>query len=71
LKIKGGVTCCPHCGDDEQFYVRLVVSGTTSEFFTFDGGAGDNTHMWDYVKTKNQKTAFCGTCQKRIGTVED
>lgn len=69
-KIRGGIQKCPYCGYDE-FYVRATVSGSTSVFYRFDGGSGDNTHMWDYVRTKENKTAYCGSCQKRIGTVEE
>ncbi|EAT0477620.1 hypothetical protein AB4F40_004461 [Salmonella enterica] len=69
-KLKGDVQKCPHCGYDE-FYVRATVSGTTSIFYRFDGQDGDNTHMWDYVTTTEKKTAFCGNCQKRLGTIQE
>ncbi|WP_025154741.1 hypothetical protein [Morganella morganii] len=68
-KIKGNIQQCPYCGY-EEFYVRATVSGSISVFYRFDGEDGDNTHMWDYVKTKEKKTAYCGNCQKRIGMVQ-
>lgn len=67
-KLKNNVPECPYCGYDE-YYVRATVSGTTSVFYRFDGSIGDNTHMWDYVQTREQKTAYCGNCQRKIGKI--
>ncbi|CAH6622508.1 TPA: hypothetical protein ACPYV3_003821 [Citrobacter freundii] len=69
-KISGGIQECPHCGGDE-FYVRATASGTTSVHYRFNGEEAFNGHMWDNVKLKEKKTAYCADCQKRIGTVED
>lgn len=68
-KLKTPLSACPYCGC-EQFYVRATVYGTTSVFYRFDGEPGDNTHMWDYVQTREQKTAFCGECQRKLGVTE-
>ena len=60
---------CPHCGNDE-YYVMQTFSGKGACNYRFDGGDADNTHMHDSVDYKEQKTAFCTNCQKKLGHVD-
>ncbi|MGA6364908.1 hypothetical protein [Proteus penneri] len=69
MKLKSGVMSCPHCGNDYSFYVMHTASGSTSYFYGFNGDDVDNTHLWDGVKLKSKKTAFCGECQRSLGSV--
>ncbi len=69
MKLKSGATSCPHCGNDYSFYVKHTALGSTGYFYGFNGGDVDNTHLWDGIRLKPKKTAYCGECQRSLGSV--
>lgn len=69
MKLKSGATFCKHCGNSYHFYVMFMVRGRVGYFYGFSGEEVDNDNMWDGVKLKPQKTAFCGECHKSLGSV--
>jgi hypothetical protein len=73
LVFKSGVqiTCCPKCESD-VFYVEVVVSGRSSwRRSLVTGENDDNTEFWQHFDTKELKTAFCGNCSEKLGSVKD
>lgn len=71
MKLKSGATSCPHCGNNYAFYVLHTASGSVSYFYGFNGGDVYNSNMWDGVYLKPKKTAYCGECQRSLGSVVD
>ena len=70
MKIKNEVIACPHCGNSEEFYIHECLKGKIYPRYRFDGGEADNTDLWTHVRSYPQKTAYCGICEKKIGTIE-
>jgi hypothetical protein len=60
------VRACPHCGNDDEFYVVQSYSGKGVYRRCFDGYATDNTEMYNCLTTKVSKRAFCGSCNKPV-----
>lgn len=58
---------CPYCGSDE-YYVITYYRGRGAYHFRFDGEMADNSQMYDCLSARMCTTAFCGNCQKRLGT---
>ncbi|OBU10179.1 hypothetical protein [Morganella psychrotolerans] len=70
MKLKSGRTSCPKCGNDNQFYTLSRASGYISTQFCFDGDREPyNDHMYDSLKDKPLKTAYCSSCHKNLGSV--
>lgn len=60
---------CPHCGNDNEYYVKITMSGKGRFHYTFEGDApGDNENLHDkYLTYKEQKTMYCSECDKKVG----
>lgn len=67
IKLKSGITACPQCGNDDEFYIKARVSGTLKINHTFSGGEADNTHLWDPAKLTNKNNAYCRHCNSDLG----
>ncbi|WP_219096264.1 hypothetical protein [Pseudomonas sp. UMAB-40] len=60
------VKACPHCGNDDEFYVMQTYSGRGVYRRGFDGYVTDNTDMYDCLSAKVSKRAYCATCHKPV-----
>lgn len=60
------VKCCPHCGNDDEFYVIQTYSGKGKYKRGFDGFVTDNTEMYDCLDAKVSKKAFCESCDMPV-----
>jgi len=70
---------CPHCGHN-IFYRKAFISGKTNIYYRFgfpldDSGemsergkwtGADNSSMYEFLDTKENKTAYCEQCHKKI-----
>lgn len=65
------VRACPHCGNDDEFYVVQRYSGQGVYRRCFDGYTTDNSHMYDCLNTKVSKRAFCGRCDKPVASWDE
>ena len=65
------VKACPHCGNDDEFYVVQRYSGQGVYRRCFDGYETDNTGMYDCLDFKVSKRAFCGVCDKPVARWDD
>lgn len=65
------VKCCPHCGNDDEFYVIQVYSGKGKYKRGFDGYVTDNSHMYDCLDAKVSKKAFCESCDMPVAKWDD
>ena len=63
------IKCCPDCGGD-VFGLKVTMSGQGKLFYMFKGEKSDNTHLHDHLKYKQQKTAYCEDCGKKLGAVK-
>ncbi|ASA22627.1 hypothetical protein B9T62_18645 [Paenibacillus donghaensis] len=70
-KSKAPITQCPHCNSSEGYYIKEQVSGTVHYRTNFDGSEADNTEVYDYLKHRSGKLAFCINCNKKIFKVEE
>lgn len=63
---------CPHCGNDDQFYVQVIIKGRAQYNYRFDGDKDkqDNMHLHDYLDYKHLKTAYCEVYNHPLGTFE-
>ena len=66
---------CPYCGYHE-YYVEIYMSGYGIYNRRFDGkevdendNVIDNSDMYNSLKSKEFKTAYCGNCHKKIGNI--
>jgi len=57
---------CPHCGSDDGYYNKQQLSGTAIYRFKFDGSEAENGDMYDLLRCKGGKIAYCLNCDKRL-----
>lgn len=57
---------CPHCGNDDEFYVKQTYSGQGLYRRCFNGFKTDNTEMYDCLNAKVSKRAYCSVCDKPV-----
>ncbi|PJN53641.1 hypothetical protein PAEVO_03610 [Paenibacillus sp. GM2FR] len=62
---------CPHCGNDESYYVKQQVSGNIHYRINFDGSEGENSEMYDSLQHKSGKYAYCDSCHKRLFRINE
>lgn len=60
------LTQCPHCGSTVGYYTKAQVSGTVIYRHNFDGSSGENGEMYDGLRHKGGKVAYCQDCDKRL-----
>lgn len=60
------VKACPHCGNDDEFYVIQTYSGRGVYRRGFDGIVTDNSQMYDCLNAKVSKRAYCASCDKPV-----
>lgn len=65
------VRACPHCGNDDEFYVKQTYSGRGVYRRGFDGYITDNSHMYDCLDAKVSKRAYCATCHKPVAVWDE
>lgn len=57
---------CPHCGSDAGYYIRLYVSGWTTDRHDFNGEP-QNWDIHTYLNySREAKYYSCLDCHKRI-----
>lgn len=61
---------CPKCGSKE-FIVRSKVTGTISNFKSFDGKECENGEMYECLDYTANKWCICAGCGKRLFKIED
>ena len=65
--MKPPITECPHCGNDDTFYIKSYMHGRSRSDFNFCNGEPDhNEEMYDNLSIKQGKYAYCGQCNKRL-----
>lgn len=57
---------CPHCGSNDEFYIKVYVTGSTNYNIKFDGSEADNSEHYDHLQHKESKFAYCKECDKRL-----
>jgi hypothetical protein len=62
--------CCPYCGFYE-FYVVTKMHGVGQTNHRFDGECADNSELHTCLNYKDNKTAYCSQCYKKLGKFED
>lgn len=60
------VSACPHCGNDDEFYVTQTYRGRGVYKRGFNGYVTDNSQMYDCLSAKVSKRAYCSTCDKPV-----
>ena len=65
------VRACPHCGNDDQFYVVHRYSGQGEYRRCFDGSSGDNNDMYNCLAVKVSKRAFCDRCDEPVASWDE
>lgn len=65
--LNAGLGACPFCGN-EEFYRKGTYSGYYEYRYRFDGHTEgcDNSELHDYADYKENKTAYCASCNKKI-----
>ena len=57
---------CPYCGSDEGYYTKDYVCGPTRYIHNYDGTEAYIGEMYDSVKVKAGKIAYCVNCERRL-----
>lgn len=61
---------CPHCGCDDEFYIKTRMYGRTNYYYKYDGEFTDNSTMHDDLTYRESKYVYCGDCDKRLFEVD-
>lgn len=61
---------CPHCGS-ETFYVMQAYAGKGAYYRRFDGYQAENSGMYDSLRHRISKRAFCGECKKPLASWDE
>ncbi|MBX8558096.1 hypothetical protein K5D43_26825, partial [Pseudomonas cichorii] len=69
--LRATIRACPHCGNDDEFYVVQRYSGQGVYRRCFDGSSTDNTEMYNCLAAKVSKRAFCGSCDKPVASWDE
>ncbi|MBF8164264.1 hypothetical protein IVE04_24170 [Pseudomonas mendocina] len=64
------LTACPHCGS-ETFYVMQAYAGKGVYHRRFDGFTTDNSGMYDALRHKAGKRAFCSECETPLASWDE
>lgn len=63
--------CCPFCGGESGLYLRIYVSGHTSDKLDWDGSIA-NWHIHDPLKYEPVRKWYrCIDCDKNIMRIND
>ena len=66
LRLRGDEMKCKHCGNEETFYIKERISGTTHFYVDANGEAAEeNSHIYDHLEHKQSKHYYCAECNKR------
>ena len=73
LKIdsKAPIDRCPYCGSDAEYYTKDYVCGSTRCYQRFDGGEADNTGLYDLLRNRQGKYAYCANCDSRLFRINE
>ena len=66
----GEIKKCPHCGNEEEYYSKDYVKGSTKTNYRFDGKETENGDMYQHLSHNNGKYAYCSSCHKRLFEIE-
>lgn len=61
---------CPHCGNEESYYVKQEARGPIYYLINFDGSEADNTEMYEGLRYTTGKYGYCSGCNKRLFKVD-
>lgn len=59
------IKSCPHCGS-EVFYRKGYMKGRLEYNYRFDGKPANNYELHDTLDYRENKTAFCRKCDKKL-----
>ncbi|GAF66421.1 hypothetical protein BTS2_3322 [Bacillus sp. TS-2] len=62
------IITCPHCKEQEGFYLKEQVRGSSEPHFTKEGHyANKNGHIYESLNHSGGKRAYCMNCNGYIG----
>lgn len=70
MKERTQITCCPHCGSDAGYFVKIDYLRAHAEF-DFNGNPIYNQGIAEAAEQRRQgKTAYCADCGEKICSVD-